>query len=306
LKLIIIIQVEKNLPGNQLLIDLRTSILTNHFLPAINILTCLVLVGSLFSMAAQASMIVQIEPQALTMALGDRAQFSIEIMNADNMYGFELHISYDPTKVHVVDEDPSVAGIQLRPGDMYEVDRGFLVANEADNEAGKAVYAFTLLAPEPPLAGNGTLVNVEVDATGVGWSAIELEDVIIASPNGEALPFVANDGEVIIEDVPEGTPTLNVTPGEQLTLTATKSILPTGTQMGTLAVSSLPTMQIPDTTPPPTQRITPSVLSTLADSKEISQFDQRSMIFGLVILGAAILVMLFGAWFLKRWWYKRE
>lgn len=265
----------------------------------------LVLVRSMSSVAAQASTIVQIQPQTLAIASGEKAQFSVEILDAENIYGFELHLAYDPTKVHVVDVDPSIAGIQLFPGDMYEVSRGFLVANEADNEAGTAVFAFTLLAPAPPLTGNGNLVMGEIEATGYGWSTIDLEEVILASPDGEALPFITNDGEVIIEGAPESTPTFATTPAGQSTLTATMTVSTTGTLMAGSSVSPVPTMQIPESTSLPTQKVTHGALSTLVDSREPGQFDQRSMTFGLVILAVVILLILVGAWLL-RWWARGD
>jgi hypothetical protein len=169
------------------------------------VLSGVLILGLLLSLAAQASTIVQIVPPKLSIRYGEQAQFSVEILNAENMYGFELHITYDPTKLQVVDGDPSVAGIQLLPGDLYEVGQGFLVASDADNELGTALYAFTLLAPAAPMEGNGKLASIEIEAIGGGSSVIQLEEVILASPEGEALPFASIDSEVVIEGAPEGT-----------------------------------------------------------------------------------------------------
>jgi len=113
------------------------------------------------------------------------------------------------------------------PGDLYEVGQGFLVASEADNETGKALYAFTLLAPVAPMEGNGTLAIVEVEAIGGGSSEIELEEVILASPDGEALPFVANNGEVVVEGAPDVISTLSVVSTEPSAIETETLITPT-------------------------------------------------------------------------------
>lgn len=270
-----------------------------------NILLGLVLVGSLFSVPAQVSTVVQIDPQTLVMYLGEGAQFSVEINNAENFYGFELQISFDPTKVQIVDGDPSIAGIQLLPGDMYEVNQGFMVVNEADNEAGMAIIAFTLLAPAPPLVGDGTLVTVEIEAIGEGTSEIHFEAVIIASPDGEALPFIVIGGQVIIESVPEVTPSLSVTPIEQSTLIATIHLSTTETLEGFSSASPLPTMLQTLSTLIPDQKTPPSSLGTITDSQVSSQVNQSIKTFGLVVLAIAILMMLGGAWFFIRWRRKR-
>lgn len=265
----------------------------------------LLLVGSLFTIAAQASTIVQVNPPTITIASGERAQFSVEILDAENIFGFELHLSYDPTVVHVVDADPSVAGIQLFPGDMYEVSQGFMVANEADNQAGKAQIAFTLLAPAPPLAGDGTLVIVEIEAIGEGTSEIDLEEVILASLDGEALPFVVNNGEVIIESVPEVTPGLTVSPTEESTLVATLLVSPTRTLKGVSSGSPIPTTLQASSTLIPDQEMTPQPLGTIEDSQVTNQADRNLKTFGLVILGIAILLLIGGALFLIQLRYRR-
>jgi hypothetical protein len=197
--------------------DSSTILRSHRYRLTTYVLSGVILLGLLFSIAAQASTIVEVVPAMLSIRYGEKAQLSVEILNATNVYGFELHISYDPTKVQVVDGDPRVAGIQWLPGDLYEVGQGFLVASEADNEAGKALYAFTLLAPAAPMEGSGTLAILELEAIGGGSSAIQLEEVILASPDGEALPFVANDGEVVVEGAPEVTSTAPAVPTESST-----------------------------------------------------------------------------------------
>jgi hypothetical protein len=183
---------------------------------------------------------------------------------------------------------------------MYEVGQGFLVANEADNEVGKALFVFTLLAPASPLAGDGTLVKFELEAIGEGITEIDLEEVIIASPDGEALPFVAVSGEVIIELAPEGTPSTMTTPTQQSTLMATSTISPEETEVAFSSVSPLPTALLGSSTMIPAQAATSPALSTRADTSVQGQLNQRSKTFGLVILAAAILMLIGGALYLIR------
>lgn len=238
----------------------------------IYVLTGVVLIVSFLTVAAQASTIVQVTPPMLSIGYGERAQFSIEVMNAENMYGFELHVSYDPTMIQVVDGDPSVAGIQLLPGDLYEVGQGFLVASDADNETGMALYAFTLLAPAAPMEGNGTLAMVEVEAIGGGSSAIDLEEVILASPDGEALPFVANDGEVVVEGAPEDIPTAP-------------------------AMSTEPSTIETDT------RKTPAPSLPMDSGPQTNQISQYILLGAILVL---ILIMIGGLILILRWGFRRR
>jgi hypothetical protein len=232
------------------------------------VLTGVILIFSFLLVAAQASTTVQFTPSLVSISYGERAQFSVEILNAENMYGFELHITYDPTKLQVVDGDPSVAGIQLLPGDLYDIGEGFLVASEADNETGKALFAFTLLAPATPMEGNGSLIIIEVEAIGGGSSAIELEEVILASPDGLALPFISNDGEVVVEGAPD-----------VISTEAGSSTEPSG-------MAATPTPKLPVDGDSPTNQLTQYALLGLI------------LVLILTMVGALILIL--------RWGFKRR
>ena len=244
----------------------------NHCSLTTVFLSVVILVGSFFLVAAQASTTIQVTPPMLSIRYGEKAQISVEIMNAENMYGFELHISYDPATIQVVDGDPDVAGIQLLPGDMYETGQGFLVANDADNEAGNALFAFTLLAPSPPMAGDGTLVVVEVEAVGGASSTILMEKVILASPDGEALQFVANNGEVVVEGVPESTSAI---PEE----------------------SNEPSARETET------RMTPAPPLPMDEGPQTSQFSQYVLLGAIFVL---IVIMISALFLILRWGFKRR
>lgn len=165
----------------------------------IRFLLGLALFGLLAALAAQTSARVYIQPQSLALALGDRALSTVQVDDVANMFGFELHLAFDPSRVQIVDGNPDASGIQLQPGDMFTVGDGFLVANQVDNELGTAVFAFSLMAPAPPMSGAGTLVQFEVQAIAAGASDLLLEQTILASPDGEALPFVAQNSSVVVE-----------------------------------------------------------------------------------------------------------
>jgi hypothetical protein len=93
------------------------------------------------------------------------------------------------------------------------VSRGFLVINQVDNQLGKIVFAFSLLAPTPPISGDGILVWFEIRGYSTGSSEIKLDQVILASADGQPLPFRGIGGVANILPT-AGSATPGNTPGQ--------------------------------------------------------------------------------------------
>jgi len=155
---------------------------------------CFALAWSPIAMS-QSATVVLVEPPELTLIVGETGNVSVNVQDADDFYGFEIHIHYDPASVQVLDADSSRRGIQVAAGDLFVEDQGFLVLNQADNQNGEILYAFTLLSPAPPISGSGSLIEFELEAIAEGNSKLELE-VILASPDGMAIPINLQDGQV--------------------------------------------------------------------------------------------------------------
>ena len=101
----------------------------------------------------------------LTVAPGRSIPFIVSIAGVQDLYGFDLQLSFDPTVLEVVDSDGSTAGIQSASGSFITPD--FVVRNQADNQAGKVEFVVTQLNPSPARSGNGTLLTVSF--RGCSW-----------------------------------------------------------------------------------------------------------------------------------------
>ncbi|UCG24750.1 MAG: hypothetical protein JSW55_01775 [Chloroflexota bacterium] len=169
---------------------------------------------------AQTSVLLIVTPSEAAIEPGETIELTVRVEDAVNLYGVELRLNYDPAILQVVDADGDADGIQALPGPFLDVDQGFLVANQADNEAGQLVYAATLLSPAEPVAGNGILLEVSLRGAGIGTSPLDLDSSILASPEGQALPLVTQGGHITVGD-----------PGPQALATPTAtSVPPTPTQ----------------------------------------------------------------------------
>jgi hypothetical protein len=225
---------------------------------------------------ADGTQIIRIKPEILRLNPGQEANITIAIDSASNLYGFELHLKFDSTIIQVVDSDSDLPGVQVHPGDIFDLNQTFLVINQVDNETGEITYAITLLAPASPVTGDGTLIQFDIQAAAVGTSALELVDVIMASPDGEALPFTEFDGQVIVEadeigsPIPTQIPVSSPTPPQSFTetpsptTTLTLVVLPSPTNLPSTVTNTNTSIPLPTfTTTPLPQSIEGTIIPTI-------------------------------------------
>jgi hypothetical protein len=154
------------------------------------------------SAAAQTPATVSVRPAALKLAPGESAALAITIDQADQLFGFELHLEFDAEVIQVVDADPGRSGVQVELAEFLGNGQGFTVANLVDNEAGSLEYAMTLLAPANPVSGTGDLLHLSVLAVAPGSSQLSLL-VVLASKDGQSLAIETIGGSLlVIEDQP--------------------------------------------------------------------------------------------------------
>lgn len=128
---------------------------------------------------------IRFVPSTTTPKVGDTVNVDIRIENVSNMYGAEVHVAFDRTRLEVLDDDPAQAGIQILPGSFFpKSDPSYVVVNQADNAAGTIDFAITLLAPESPLNGSGTLATIRFAANTEGTAALSFAGTKLAEPSG--------------------------------------------------------------------------------------------------------------------------
>jgi hypothetical protein len=208
---------------------------------------------------AQNPAVVRLDPAELSLEPGQTTSVLILIEVAEDVFGLEVRLSFDPSVVRIADANANVPGIQLIPGNFLDPDESFVVADQADNESGELVYALTLLAPAEPASGDGVIVSFDVRALDVGTSQLSLS-VILASVNGLSLPVTAEGGRVVVggDAPPEPSPTSQVvtgpvpgastaTPmGEEVSTTESATTPSTGATRSPRSTSTAPSLKVTD------------------------------------------------------------
>jgi len=151
------------------------------------------------SASAQTGAAISFSPASATANVGDTVNVDIRVANATNMYGIEVHATFDPGRLQVLDEDLTQPGVQILAGSMFpKSDPSYVVQNTADNIAGTIDFAITLLAPESPINGSGTLATVRFSAQMAGVAQLGWSSTLMATPNGAAIPHTRSNGQITI------------------------------------------------------------------------------------------------------------
>jgi LysM repeat protein len=177
---------------------------------------------------------VIIAPPAVTVALGETTVVEVQVQDVEGLYGVDIRLSFDPSKLEVQDANSATAGVQIEPGPFLDVSQGFVAQNSADNTAGRINYAMTLLNPAEPKSGSGTLMRVTFKGIGEGESAISFLSALLSDRPGMQIPATTTGGTITVGPAtgPTVTPTATTPPGPTPTSTPVPGPTPTPVPSG--------------------------------------------------------------------------
>lgn len=160
---------------------------------------------------------VELVPSHLELPEGQASTFDVMVYNASNLCGYELHLSFDPSVLQVVDMDPVRTGINVAPGDFVSPD--FSPLNECSNITGTVSIAVTQVGRDPQ-SGDGCLVSMMFDAAGVGDSALRFDGVSLADDQGLEVEVDAVQPAIVVSGALTGepSPTATVKPSHTPTI----------------------------------------------------------------------------------------
>ncbi len=174
---------------------------------------------------------VIIAPSSIEIALGATTTVDIRIENVNDLYGAEVHLTFDPALLEVVDADSGAAGVQIQPGTFPSPD--YPAQNSVDQAAGKIDFAVTQMSPRDPVSGSGVLATVTFRGKAAGTSALNFTGAILANRDGESIGTATQSGSITVTGGDTPTPTNTPTPGPTLTPTPTPTSGPSPTPTST-------------------------------------------------------------------------
>ncbi|NLE75490.1 MAG: hypothetical protein GX605_01900, partial [Chloroflexi bacterium] len=189
---------------------------------------------------AQTQTTVRPIDNTIEVGVGQTAAINFLVENVEGLYGFEMHLRFDPAFIEVVDSYPDQPGVQVRPGNFLSVD--LVVQNTVDNEFGLVDYAMTQLNPTEAKTGTGFILSLIVRGKAATEATVmEMVEVKLATRDAALIPHQTQDTAVAVGQEGQAPPT--PTPA-QPTL-----VLPTATWTGVWTATPAPPT---DTPAPPT------------------------------------------------------
>jgi hypothetical protein len=137
---------------------------------------------------------VLLVPGVTNVCRGGTQRMDIVLADVANLYGAELHLSFDKARLKAVDENGEPA-TQVLAGPMLDPRRGLVGANAVDNAFGLIDYAVSLKDPALPAFGTGRLGRVYFEAVAEGRAEIKVEEVKLSERPLPPLPAVRLQAE---------------------------------------------------------------------------------------------------------------
>ena len=121
---------------------------------------------------------VKVKPYASFAEVGETFAVNITVCNVENLYGIHLEVRWNASILEVVSVEVCL-GVESHPdGVLHEP--LYIVRNETIQEEGRYVLAGLSLANAPPFSGDGNVLRVVFNVTGVGTCRIKIFETELA------------------------------------------------------------------------------------------------------------------------------
>jgi hypothetical protein len=156
----------------------------------------LALVASPVQSLAQATTTVSITPQSLRLEINETATIDVTVEQVSNLYSAELHLTFDPDALEIIDARSDQQGIQIQTGIVPFPD--LVVLNQVDNRAGTIDYTVTQLPPSRPGEGDGVIASLTIRAKKVTLTEIQIHQLKLFDLDGESIHATSAHGQIRI------------------------------------------------------------------------------------------------------------
>jgi len=128
----------------------------------------------------------------------DPVKVDIVLLGAEDLFGVQFRVAYDPKILRVQDANPSLPDIQLEPGPAFRGSSVFVALNEADPDEGVIDFVATLLGDAKPLAGDVVVASLSLQAVGAGTTTLDFRDIKLANAEAKALSVVGEQATLTV------------------------------------------------------------------------------------------------------------
>jgi hypothetical protein len=132
----------------------------------------------------------------LELAPGDEGTLDVRVEDVAQMAGAELHLTFDPAVLEVVDADSLMEGVQIAHGDFLSPD--FVVQNIAEPGTGGVDYAIACMPLDKAVSGSGVLARVTFRALAKGEIQVAVRSALLADVQERPIPVETGSSVVVV------------------------------------------------------------------------------------------------------------
>lgn len=143
-------------------------------------LICTLIIVSFTSVVSAQVSVVRAETSASQPKAGDTLTVNIKISNAENLFGVDVTLNWNPSVLKLVSAIPQL-GVESHLGGVLHESSSFPI-EVLDNNASQSSAMYHLLATSigsstPGFTGSGTIATVTFTVTALGSTGLALNDV---------------------------------------------------------------------------------------------------------------------------------
>jgi uncharacterized repeat protein (TIGR01451 family) len=143
-----------------------------------------------------------IDPASATTSISGTTTVDVRIRDVTDLYGVQLHLSFDPSIVQVEDAIAG-GGVNIEPGDF--LDPGAVVyTNDVNNTTGVIEYVQSRQGTVPGVDGSGLLARITFHGESAGTSDLDFTLHILSDPLSVPIPHDYADGEIVVSSAAGG------------------------------------------------------------------------------------------------------
>lgn len=147
---------------------------------------------------------IWLDPETLELVPGKTGTLDIRVEDITQLAGAEVHLTFDPVLLEVVDADSSTEGAQIAHGDFLSPD--FVAQNSADPGTGTADYAIICIPVDKAVSGSGVLARITFRALAEGEALVTIRSVLLADMQGQSIAVETTGSSVVVVSRPGPSP----------------------------------------------------------------------------------------------------
>ena len=232
-------------------------------------------------------------------APGATLTLPVEVKNAQQLYGIDLQVKFDPALLQVVDADANIPGVQVALGTF--LDAGLLLFNDVDNSTGTISFAMAQVNPSEAKNGNGVLLVLTFKGLKEGVSDLKVTKLDMSTREGLAIGGTTSDSQVTVKmgaaaqgavSIPTQAASGAITvPTMAPTAVPTATPLPTATALPTMTAVSMATVELAK----PLAATQAAVqMEETAEKPGLSIMLIVAIVLGVLLVAAAVLLLTHG------------